>query len=281
MTKNKNQLPLEAAKDTPEPPESALATVAPAPPAQAALSPIQIIQQVIANPDFDVEKLGQMMELQDRWEKKEAAKSWGQALARFQAECPPVGKDKDAGSGNFQYRYAGYEDVMRVISPVLANCGLTISFSSEPVGEAKIKITCYITHETHTESREFTCPVPSQMKVNDTQKMGAALSYAKRYALVAALNIVVSGEDSDMAPPRERPPADPSAPNAPSRAERKEAGACESSEYASLVAAYKAKFPDVDATAFRQFCEKKAQKNLKSPGDWDMETISKCTEALK
>ena len=35
------------------------------------------------------------------------------------------------------------------------------------------------------------------MQVNDTQKWGAALSYGKRYALMAALNIVVEDEDSD------------------------------------------------------------------------------------
>jgi hypothetical protein len=37
------------------------------------------------------------------------------------------------------------------------------------------------------------------MSVNDTQKMGAALSYAKRYALCAALNIIVTDEDDDAA----------------------------------------------------------------------------------
>jgi hypothetical protein len=35
------------------------------------------------------------------------------------------------------------------------------------------------------------------MRVNDTQRWGAALSYAKRYSLCAALSIVLGDEDSD------------------------------------------------------------------------------------
>jgi hypothetical protein len=39
------------------------------------------------------------------------------------------------------------------------------------------------------------------MRVNETQKFGAALSYAKRYALQGALNIVVTDEDTDACEP--------------------------------------------------------------------------------
>jgi hypothetical protein len=35
------------------------------------------------------------------------------------------------------------------------------------------------------------------MRVNDTQRFGAALRYAQRYALCGALNIVVTDEDVD------------------------------------------------------------------------------------
>ncbi len=35
------------------------------------------------------------------------------------------------------------------------------------------------------------------MRVNDTQRFGAALSYAKRYAICGALNIVTTDEDTD------------------------------------------------------------------------------------
>jgi hypothetical protein len=60
-------------------------------------------------------------------------------------------------------------------------------------------VVCCIRVGAHYQDHHFTTPVPADLKVNDTQKMGAALSYAKRYVLCAALNIVVTDEDNDAA----------------------------------------------------------------------------------
>jgi hypothetical protein len=46
-------------------------------------------------------------------------------------------------------------------------------------------------------NRSVTVPVDSAMRANDTQKMGSAISYAKRYALTAALNLIVSDHDDN------------------------------------------------------------------------------------
>jgi hypothetical protein len=61
-----------------------------------------------------------------------------------------------------------------------------------------VDITCHVQHGTHVQSTSFVVPLP-QLSTNNTQQFGAALSYGKRYALCAALNIVVSNEDDDGA----------------------------------------------------------------------------------
>ncbi len=160
------------------------------------LTPMQLISDGAGK--LDTEQMRALMELQRDWQRDRAAEAFCKAVTEFQSKCPVVHKCRRAeGSDKFGgYNYAGYDDIMRQVSPLLKECQLAISFASEQVNN-QLKITCRIRHGIHFEDHALTVPVPSTLRVSDTQKMGAALSYAKRYALCAALNIVVSEEDND------------------------------------------------------------------------------------
>lgn len=155
---------------------------------------LSIIQQASAQPDFDVAKMQSLMELKREWDKDRAAEAYAAAVAQFQRRCPQIHKGRKPGSGP-TYTYASYDDVMVVAGPILAECGIAVTFSQEQV-EKSLKVTCRLRVGTHAEDHTFVVPVPD-MRVNDTQKFGAALSYAKRYALCGALNIVTTDEDTD------------------------------------------------------------------------------------
>ncbi|TPV94836.1 MAG: hypothetical protein B7733_12940 [Myxococcales bacterium FL481] len=154
-------------------------------------TPMQIIRSLVENDAVDTDKLKSLMDLQHEWELRQARKGYAEALTRFQSECPPITKLKAAD----RYKYAPFEDIMRTIRPHLQDAGLSVSFSCEQV-DGKLQTTCYIQHGIHREEHTVTLPVP-EMRVNATQQMGAAISYGKRYALTAALNIVVEDEDTD------------------------------------------------------------------------------------
>jgi len=194
----------------------------------APATPMAILAAVASNPECDVEKMTAIVELQERMMASEAKAAWADAMAGFQADCPIIPKRARGDKAKF----APLEDIMAVVSPLLREHGLSVSFSSEPAGAGALHITCHITRGTHTETRDFTCPVPSMINpktnlpmANEAQCMGMALSYAKRYCLCAALNIVTAGEDFDGGPPppNPAPDADPDAPQAATRAERSEA----------------------------------------------------------
>lgn len=161
-------------------------------------NPLEVIQSIaaMAQSGQDPEKL---LDFYERLQKNQAADAFGKAMTQFQAQCPVVHKARTAeSSGKFQgYAYAAFEDVMKVAGPFLNECGLAISFSTETTDKG-IRVTCRIRHGIHFEDHFLTVPIPS-MNVNDTQRYGAALSYAKRYALCAALNIVVSDDIDDDA----------------------------------------------------------------------------------
>ncbi len=158
------------------------------------LMPAQIIQQMI----MDGRDPGPMMEVFDQWEARIAAEAYGHALACFQSECPPIEKTRqiDLGGGKGP-KYADYSDIDDVVRPVMAKFGLSKTYSASVTDAGQMKVVCRIRHGRHVEENEVTLPVPAQMRVNDTQKMAAALSYGKRLALCAALDIVVCDEDKD------------------------------------------------------------------------------------
>ena len=138
------------------------------------------------------------MEFFEKWEARIAAEQYGHALAAFQAQCPQIVKRRqiDLGGGKGPL-FASLDDIHDVIKPILAACGLSVRFSAEMTDAGQMRAKCFVRHGRHEEASEVTLPVPTQMRVNSTQQAGAAFSYAKRYALCAALNIVVTDEDTD------------------------------------------------------------------------------------
>lgn len=168
------------------------AVIEPLPPAQ--VTPLLLIERAM---ERGVDP-GKLYELAQQWERDQAAERFAVALATFQSRCPQIKKNRsiDLGSGKGP-QYASLDDIMREIGGLLAECGLSITFSAAVTESGMLTAKCLVHHGRHVEHSEITLPVPSNMRVNDTQKMGAALSYAKRYALCAALNIIVTDEDED------------------------------------------------------------------------------------
>lgn len=142
--------------------------------------------------------LGELREYAKEWEASQAADAFGHALAEFQAHCPQIKKNRqiDLGGGKGP-QYASYDDIDEIVRPFMAEYGLSKTFSANITDTGQMRVVCKIRHGRHVEQNEVTLPVPTQMRVNDTQKMGAALQYGKRYALCAALDIVVTDEDKD------------------------------------------------------------------------------------
>jgi hypothetical protein len=153
----------------------------------------------------DVDKLGKLMDLAERYEANEARKAFATALSKFQAACPPIVDNKVASvhtkdGGSYSYSYADLDGIMSTIRPTMKKCGLSVRFNTAISDDGKrIKSICYVQHrDGHVEETEFVAPVDDQLKINDSQKMGSANSYASRYNLVNALGLT-TGEDDDGA----------------------------------------------------------------------------------
>lgn len=172
--------------------EKALAPIDAGPP-----TPMALMQRAV-DKGASPESLQQLYALHKQVQADEAEQTFKDRLAAFQAECPQIHKGRSVNIGGGGYKFAGLDDIMRQIQPLLSKHGLSVSFDTT-MQDANITVVCRVHCGKHTAETTVTLPIPAQMKVNSTQQAGAALSYGKRYALQGALNIVVTDEDTDAA----------------------------------------------------------------------------------
>jgi hypothetical protein len=139
------------------------------------------------------------MGLQERAEAREAERQFNIDLAAAMAEMPSVRKNavKDMGSKG-AIPYASYEQLDRIIRPIEKKYGFCRIFSTAPLDKPGTLMTLRLLHRGgHAiTSTRYQPPDPGPGR-NETQAIGSADSYARRYLTLAIWNIVTVGADDD------------------------------------------------------------------------------------
>lgn len=126
------------------------------------------------------------------------AKTLPEALAAFQAELPTV--DLDSTNPHFKSKFASLANITKKVLPELSKHGFSYSVGSF-VDNGLLVVDAHLIHESG-ESRSFQFPITE----TQPQKIGSAITYAKRYA-IQALTGVVADEDDDGNAATQQPPA--------------------------------------------------------------------------
>lgn len=176
-----------------------------------------LIQDAILH-GVPVETMERLLAMRGELRREQAALAFNEAMAQFQADLPPITKSKTAKAGQYSYSYADLGDIQRAIAPRLHACGLSIGFETQQDGDT-LNVVCIVRHAGgHCERTSFPVPIDRQARMNDTQKVGSALTYGRRYALTAALGIVTADEDDDgQASGYQAPSKPPQRPQEPAR----------------------------------------------------------------
>jgi hypothetical protein len=151
----------------------------------------------------DVATVRELCELRRQERAEDAKQAFAAAFVRLQAETPSIHARKAVpdNSGGVRYHYAPYEDIMRQVAPLLRKNGFAITFDTE-MQDGRAVVTCTLIHEGgHSRSNKFSARTSAPPKCSEAQADGATVTYAKRFALCGALNIVIE-EDSDGADAR-------------------------------------------------------------------------------
>ena len=170
--------------------------------ALAKLDPGSLIQQAIEH-NSGVETLERLLDMATKVRDREARDAWHEAMARFQAEAPTLPKSRTAHvrmkqGGSYSYNYASLDAIIPVLRPVLARHGLSVTYKTT-FAQGCVTAICRVAHERgHVEETEFLAPVDTEARMSAPQQMGAASTYARRYALLAALGLAPE-DDPDAA----------------------------------------------------------------------------------
>ena len=157
---------------------------------------LQTITEKIMSGDLTKEKLDMVKELVAM----DAERQFAAAFVALQNEMPKVQATNPVPDkhGNIKYHFAAFEDIMRQVQPYLQKHGFSVSFSMR-FEQTRVIQTCTLQHKGgHKKSNEFAARVGGGPPgSNESQADGAASTYAKRFALTDALNIVVEKMDND------------------------------------------------------------------------------------
>lgn len=156
--------------------------------------------------NVSVDVLERLVALQERVSDRNARQAMSEAVASFQAECPSIKKGRTAriatkAGGSYSYTFASLDEIARAIRPLLHRHGLSYTWDSTTDGKT-LSCTCILRHVEGGEDRAtFTCPTDTKAEMSGAQATAAALTYARRQALVQVLGLTVTDDDNDGAPP--------------------------------------------------------------------------------
>lgn len=131
----------------------------------------------------------------------QAKEAYQEAFAGFSAELPPVERDGmvDLGPGKGKFPFSTYEQMDKIIRPLLIKYGLSVQFWSSDPGTKDTVLVHGVLMGHGWQSPESVYPMPPDTGPGRNAMMarGSAQSYAKRYILDLLCNIVRKGIDDD------------------------------------------------------------------------------------
>lgn len=134
------------------------------------------------------------------------------ALVAAMADMSGIGRDKTAkvemkGGGSYSYKYTDLATVFDHVRPILAKHGLGIVQDVQGLQGGMIGVSTILVHGASGERMIFgPLPMPSG---GTPQALGSAITYARRYALLAALGIATEDDDGQTARTEQLAPTPP------------------------------------------------------------------------
>jgi hypothetical protein len=168
-------------------------------PSLPAITPMGMLDKAVAS-GASVETLGKLMELQERWEKNQARKSFDAAIAAAKAEIPVIIKNREVDftspKGRTNYRHEDMAGIARVVDPILTKHGLSYRYRTSSNLNEPITVTCILSHrDGHSEETMLSAARDDTGNKNSIQAVGSTITYLQRYTLKAALGLASSSDD--------------------------------------------------------------------------------------
>jgi flagellar motility protein MotE (MotC chaperone) len=159
----------------------------------SAMTPVELLRMAVSQ-NADIEKLKQLMDLQERWAATEARKAYNAAMRQFKSNPPTIQKNHEVKFGTTKYSHATLDHVCDVVTKGLSAVGITHAWKVRQ-GEV-ITVVCILTHELgHSEETEMSGVADNSGSKNSIQAIGSTVTYLQRYTLLAACGLAAKNDD--------------------------------------------------------------------------------------
>lgn len=167
---------------------------------EASSNVFEFLKRACVDPRLDIDKLERLIAMQERLLANQRKQDFDDAMNRLQAKLPHIEKH-GKGKNN---RYALYEDVDVIIKPLLAEEGFSLSFDEVERTAQTVKFSLEVSRAGHSKMHYLTLSTDRASANRDGKSIrpaiqddGSTASYARRYLIKLALNIVERGDDTD------------------------------------------------------------------------------------
>lgn len=163
------------------------------------ITPMAMISMAIEK-DAGIEKIQQLMDLQERWEANQARKAFDAAISLARADIKPIVKKatvdfETSKGGRTHYKHETLDAIAEQIDPILSDHGLSYRFRSRQEN-GMLTVTCIVAHrDGHYEETALSGPPDSSGSKNAYQSVGSAATYLQRYTLKLALGLSAAKDD--------------------------------------------------------------------------------------
>lgn len=164
---------------------------------------MQVIERVAVNPDVDIDKMQRLMDLQERILDRNAQQAFAQDYARMRPELPMVIRTKR--NEHTRSNYAPLEEINKTVDPVLAKHGFATMCQVVAQTDRDVTVKAILMHrdgwreETTLTYGIDKAGVGGKINKTDIHATASAITYAKRGALCALLNISTGDDDGNAA----------------------------------------------------------------------------------
>jgi len=171
----------------------------PAPAISETLAMIQLIERMAMNPEINIERVQQLISMQERMEERQFARNskmaYDAAFAIMQGQLPIIAEDKE--HGGTKSTYATFDAINQAIRPALSENGFSLKFRIHQEA-AKVSITGILAHKGgYSEETTIELPVDTGGQKNNVQAIGSTQSYGQRYVTKALLSLSSRKSDDD------------------------------------------------------------------------------------
>jgi hypothetical protein len=167
----------------------------------ASATPADLLMHAM-NSGADLDRLERLMDMQMKWEQREAHKAYTEAMAEFKRNAPTINQDKyvsfDTSKGTTAYSHATIGNVTGKIVGALAEHGFSHRWIPARGEGGMIAVTCEITHKLgHSETTTLEAGLDQSGGKNNIQAMASTITYLERYTLLAATGLAVKDQMDD------------------------------------------------------------------------------------